>query len=131
MREVIRSAVAGASDPADAIDRYFEASIRTYEDRRWRDGCLLGVMAAELGGGKGVIAGACRRSFVEWRGALERLVTLADPTRKSNLSPRDFAEQFQAIVQGSFLVERATGETGTVIRALGEYRRHVRSALRS
>ena len=89
--------------------------------------CLVGTMVQEAYISSPAVRDACAASILGHAGTLERdfALLLDRPGAPSGLTAAGLAQHTQAVLQGAFVLAKATGEDTPVHEALGHLRRYL------
>ena len=118
----------GSSDPLERVYSYIDGVIRLSREPAMRNGCLLGSFAQELCESHPTIREACERGFARWQeqfGA-ELARAKAKYAPRAAFKPRELAEHYIAILEGSLILGKAARDRGAVARNLRHFKAYVR-----
>jgi TetR/AcrR family transcriptional repressor of nem operon len=117
-----------AADPLERVYRQIDAAIQRSRDPGASLGCLLGAFAQELCESHPDIRAACEEGFARWQRQFgdELARAKAKYAPRAAFKPRELAEHFIAVLEGSFILGRAARDRAVVGRNLRHYRAYVR-----
>jgi TetR/AcrR family transcriptional repressor of nem operon len=107
---------------------YIDGTIRLSRAPASSRGCLLGSFAQELCESHPSIRQACEQGFAQWQqqfGA-ELARAKAKYAPRAAFKPRELAEHFIAILEGSLILGKAARDRGVVARNLRHFKAYVR-----
>lgn len=106
--------------PLEVIKQLYQWMAMDFQRKQCKEGCLLGNLAAEIGGSSDVCQQALIRAYDQWQ---QRFVPLlvagqdAGEVRK-DIPAEILAETFWNAWEGSILRMKVTGDTATIERTL-------------
>ncbi|MBI2173584.1 MAG: TetR/AcrR family transcriptional regulator [Candidatus Omnitrophica bacterium] len=116
------------ADPLKRLFSYIDNAIRMSKDPCMSNGCLLGLFSQELSDTNAPIRSACRKGFEEWAEIFGAEVAKAKAryAPKASFVPRELAEHFIAIMEGSMILGKAKGDRTVVGRNLTHFKAYVK-----
>lgn len=119
--------------PRDPIDRLFayvhHVSAASLEDSHPR-GCLIAILAMELGATSEIFRRNCDLYFGIWtdyvRGLIAAAVDAHPHPKKLDINPGDLADHFVTIFEGSVVLARSSGDMRIFERNLGLFEQYLR-----
>ena len=119
-------------DPRARVYNYIDATIKMSQDPTMSKGCLLGTFAQELCEDYPQIKQVCEQGFKAWADQFGEELARAKAryAPKAAFVPREVAEYFIAVVEGSLILAKAQGDTKVVGRTLRQFRTYVTSLLK-
>ena len=116
-------------DPLKRVYGYINAAARMAQDPVMRKGCLLGGFAQELCETHPGIRAVCQQGFEAWAahlaGELEQAKARYAP--KASFKPRELAEHFIAILEGSLILGKVRKDMNVVAQNLRHFKQYVKS----
>jgi TetR/AcrR family transcriptional repressor of nem operon len=125
--------LAGEEDPVKRVRRYLDGVVAMAKDPEAARGCLLGTFAQEVCGCSEGIRAACCCGFEEWAEGFARDLARAKAAAapKAKWKPKEVAEHFVALLEGSLILAKAKRDGGVVARQVGVFREYLEGLLRS
>jgi TetR/AcrR family transcriptional repressor of nem operon len=117
----------GLADPRDRLLGYVDFRREILRGELPDYTCLLGTMVQEAYGTHPAIRAACEREIVGHATTLEDDIAaaLAASSRPAEWSPRSLALHIQAVLQGAFVLAKATGGAQVAADSLDHLRRYL------
>jgi TetR/AcrR family transcriptional repressor of nem operon len=117
----------GLADPRDRLLGYVDFRREILQGELPDYTCLLGTMVQEAYGTHPAIRAACEREIVAHAATLEDDIAaaLATTGRAAEWSPRSLALHIQAVLQGAFVLAKATGGAQVAADSLDHVRRYL------
>jgi TetR/AcrR family transcriptional regulator, transcriptional repressor for nem operon len=117
-------------EPADPLDRflaYIDFRLEILEGELHEFTCLVGTMAQEVYGQSEAITRACGDSITGHAQTLEADIEAAMTARgiTADWTPKSLALHTQAVLQGAFILAKATGDADIARDMVGHLRRYV------
>ena len=115
------------TDPLDRLLGYVDFRRDILQGELPEYTCLLGTMVQEAYGTHPAIRAACEREIVGHAQTLEDDIAAAFAAtgRPADWSPRSLALHIQAVLQGAFVLAKATGGAQVAADSLGHLRRYL------
>lgn len=117
--------------PRDPIERLFayihHVSAASLEESHPR-GCLIAILAMELGGTSETFRRNCDLYFGIWTDYVRVLIAdaIAAHPRKLDANPGELADHFVTIFEGSVVLARSSGDMRIFERNLGQFEQYLR-----
>lgn len=117
------------TDPLKRVYGYIDGTIALAKDPVMSNGCLLGLFAQELCDTHPAIRTACCKGFDEWAEAFRREVAKAKAAYapRAAFHPREVAEYFIAVLEGSMILGKAHRDTAIMVKNLGHFKAYLKS----
>lgn len=117
------------SDPLQRVYGFVDRFIEMWKDPQFPSRCLLGNFAQELSDTYPGIRSLCAQHFAGSAQALKQELDEAKAkyAPKASLDTQSVAEYFMAVVQGSYIVAKATQDSRVVEKNLQHFKRYVKS----
>jgi TetR/AcrR family transcriptional repressor of nem operon len=114
-------------DPLDRLLGYVEFRKSIIEGDPAEFTCLVGTMAQEVYGSHPAIRAACAASIFGHAATLEPDIAEAMRTRriKADWTPASLARHTQAVLQGAFILAKATGDRTVALESIDHLRRYL------
>ncbi len=114
-------------DPLDRLIGYIEFRKLIIEGDLAEFTCLVGTMAQEVYGSHPAIRDACAASIFGHAATLEPDIRAAMETRgiEADWTPSSLAAHTQAVLQGAFILAKATGDPGVARESVDHLRRYI------
>ena len=115
-------------DPLDRLLGYVEFRKSIIEGDLAEFTCLVGTMTQEVYGSHPAIREACAASIFDHAATLEPDVAAAMKARriKADWTPASLARHTQAVLQGAFILAKATGERAVALESVDHLKRYLR-----
>ena len=116
-------------DPLKRVYRYVDAAARMAQHPSTNHGCLLGGFAQELCDTHPGIRLVCEQGFNEWaRQFTEELARAkARYVPKASFRPRELAEHFIALLEGSLILGKTRHNMAVVAQNLRQFKAYLRT----
>ena len=122
---------ATAQDPKQRVFQYLDELIQISQQPEMQQGCLLGMLAQEMGEVHSRIRGVCAKGFAAWQGRFAQ--DLADAktqyAARAEFDPQSVAEHLIAVVEGSLILAKVKRSADPLTSNLKHFRRYVESLL--
>ena len=117
----------GHHDPLDRLLGYLEFRKGIIEGDLAEFTCLVGTMAGEVYGSHPAIRDACAASIFGHAATLEPDIRAAMAARgiEADWTPASLAAHAQAVLQGAFILAKATGNRAIARESVGHLRRYI------
>ena len=114
-------------DPLDRLLGYVEFRKSIIEGELAEFTCLVGTMAQEVYGSHPAIRDACAASIFGHAATLEPDIAAAMKTRriKAEWTPASLARHTQAVLQGAFILAKATGDRAVALESVDHLKRYL------
>ncbi|RNF32997.1 TetR/AcrR family transcriptional regulator [Paracoccus methylarcula] len=114
-------------DPLDRLIGYVDFRKDIVEGDLAEFTCLVGTMTQEVYGTHPAIRDACAASIFSHAATLEPDIREAMETRgiKADWTPASLALHSQAVLQGAFILAKATGDAAVARESVGHLRRYI------
>lgn len=114
-------------DPLDRLLGYVEFRKSIIEGDLAEFTCLVGTMAQEVYGSHPAIRDACAASIFGHVATLEPDISNAMKTRgmKADWTPASLAAHTQAVLQGAFILAKATGDRTVALESVNHLKRYL------
>lgn len=114
-------------DPLDRVLAYLDFRKELVAGEIADFTCLVGTMVQEVYGASSAIRDACRRSIEGHAETLERDIAaaMAKYSVDGEWSAKSLALYTQAVIQGAFILAKATNDPGVAADCIDHLRRHV------
>jgi TetR/AcrR family transcriptional regulator, transcriptional repressor for nem operon len=125
-------AQAWPSEPVGRLLAYVGDVRRGSSSLQMPRGCLIAIVAMELGATNDVFRKECDRLLGIWAEFVEGLVHdafVARPSPSRRATPAQIAEHFIAVFEGSVVLYRTSGDLGIFDRNLGLFEQYLRTVL--
>lgn len=120
-----------AASPADRVLAYLDLRGSLIGGDPVQNTCLVGTMAQEVFQSNPSIRAACSDSILGHASTLEADIdaALGDAARANGVTANGLALHIQVVLQGAFVVSKATDDPGTVLDSLDHLRRYLITVL--
>ena len=128
--QALHQGLCGAeADPLKRVYAYIDGTIKLSQDPVLSKGCLLGLFSQELADTNPTIRKACCEGFEEWAKGFTKELTAAKAryAPKTSFSPKEVAEHFIAVLEGSMIL----GKTRKDMRVMAQNLRHFKAYVTS
>lgn len=114
-------------DPLDRLLGYVEFRKQIIEGDLAEFTCLVGTMTQEIYGSHPAIREACAASIFGHAQTLEPYIAEAMKTRriKADWTPASLARHTQAVLQGAFILAKATGDRAVALESVDHLKRYL------
>ncbi|MBI4342793.1 MAG: TetR/AcrR family transcriptional regulator [Candidatus Omnitrophica bacterium] len=114
-------------DPLKRVYNYIDGAVTLSQDPSMGSGCLLGTFSQELCDTSPEIRRACEQGFAAWKQQFGEELEAAKRkyAPKGDWSPKELAEHFIAILEGSLILGKAGQDMQVVGRNLRHFKRYV------
>ena len=114
-------------DPLDRLLGYVEFRKSIIEGDLAEFTCLVGTMAQEVYGSHPAIRDACAASIFGHAATLEPDIAEAMQTRRveADWTPASLAAHTQAVLQGAFILAKATGDRAVALESVDHLKRYI------
>ena len=114
-------------DPLDRLLGYVEFRKSIIEGELAEFTCLVGTMAQEVYGSHPAIRDACAASIFGHAATLEPDIAAAMKTRRieAEWTPASLARHTQAVLQGAFILAKATGDRAVALESVDHLKRYL------
>jgi TetR/AcrR family transcriptional regulator, transcriptional repressor for nem operon len=117
----------GHDDPLDRLLGYVEFRKSIIEGGLAEFTCLVGTMTQEVYGSHPAIREACAASILGHAATLEPDIAEAVRTRRieADWTPASLARHTQAVLQGAFILAKATGDRAVALESVDHLKRYL------
>lgn len=128
-QELHRACCQQDTDPLKRVYAYIDGSIKMASDPASSKGCLLGLFAQELCDTHPDIREVCRKAFQAWaeQFGVELAQAKARYAPQAAFEPKELAEHFIAVLEGSMILGKARKNMQVVGQNLRHFRAYVQS----
>ncbi len=128
-RQLHQSCCGNERDPLKRVYRYIDAAARLAQDSPMSRGCLLGGFSQELCDTHPGIRSACEQGFDAWAKQFTEELTRAKAqyAPKASFKPRELAEYFIAILEGSLILGKTRNNMSVVAQNLRHFKAYVQT----
>ena len=121
-----------ADDPLDRVLGYIDFRKSIIEGELAEFTCLVGTMTQETYSSHPAIREACRKSIIGHAATLESDIEAAIKARaiEAGWTPASLARHTQAVLQGAFILAKATGDPGIARESVDHLRRYIEQLFR-
>jgi TetR/AcrR family transcriptional regulator, transcriptional repressor for nem operon len=121
----------GEADPLTRVEAYIDFTIDICRSSVLRQGCLVGMLAQELGATHSAMREACQVIFSGWAESFADQLTAAKLayTPDASFDPHSLAAHFIAVVEGALILAKTSAERDVVEHQLEHFRAYVRCLL--
>lgn len=117
------------ADPLKRVYQYIDGAIALSKDPELSKGCLLGSFSQELADTNPTIRETCCAGFNDWAtqfaGELAKAKAAYAPS--APFDPRELAEHFIAVIEGSIILGKARQDMRVVEQNLQHFKQYVKS----
>ena len=117
------------TDPLKRVYAYIDGTIKLSQDPVLGKGCLLGLFSQELADTNPAMRKACCEGFEEWAQGFTKELSAAKaryaPTK--SFSPKEVAEHFIAVLEGSMILSKTRRDMRVMAQNLKHFKAYVQS----
>ncbi len=118
-------------DPLARVDAYIDFTLEVCRSSVLCHGCLVGMLAQELGATHSALRETCRSIFSGWAESFAEHLAAAKLAYApaASFDPNALAAHFIAVVEGALILAKASAERDPVEHQLEHFRAYVRCLL--
>jgi TetR/AcrR family transcriptional repressor of nem operon len=116
------------SDPLKRVFAYIDGIIACSTDPTMNQGCLLGTFAQELSDTHPQIRSVCAKGFDAWAKQFGQELAQAKAAYapRASFDPKELADHFIALLEGSLILAKARQDPETIGRNMRHFRNYVK-----